>query len=98
MLESVGHKVSKLRRVAIGPIRDKSIPPGGFRDLSPSELDALRALRPAPKPARTSRPKPAPKTISKPETRPARATGGRTTGKPGARKSGAPVRRREVKR
>lgn len=98
MLESVGHKVSKLRRVAIGPIRDKSIPPGGFRDLSPAELDALRALRPAPRPARTPRPKPAPKTTPKPGSRPARATGARPAAKPGARKSGAPARRREVNR
>lgn len=60
MLESVGHKVSKLRRVAIGPIRDASIPPGGFRDLSREELEALRAAAAAKKPA--ERPKsPAPR-------------------------------------
>ncbi|MBP7677524.1 MAG: hypothetical protein KBB14_14505, partial [Thermoanaerobaculia bacterium] len=47
MLESVGHKVSKLRRVAIGPLRDAKIPVGGFRDLSPAEVAALRALEPA---------------------------------------------------
>ena len=46
MLESVGHKVSKLRRVAIGPIRDNALPPGAFRDLTPPELEALRALAP----------------------------------------------------
>ena len=51
MLEAVGHKVSKLRRVAIGPLRDKSLPPGGFRDLTPAEVAALRALEPAPKKA-----------------------------------------------
>jgi 23S rRNA pseudouridine2605 synthase len=61
MLESVGHKVSKLRRVAIGPIRDAKIPPGGFRDLTPGEVEALRAIRPAGKPARKPQPKsPAP--------------------------------------
>ena len=53
MLEAVGHKVSKLRRVAIGPLRDKSLPPGGFRDLAPAEVAALRALEPAPKKAPT---------------------------------------------
>jgi 23S rRNA pseudouridine2605 synthase len=46
MMEAVGHKVSKLRRVAIGPIRDSKLPLGGFRDLSQGELAALRALRP----------------------------------------------------
>jgi len=77
MLESVGHRVSKLRRVAIGPIRDARIPPGGFRDLAPAELDSLKSLKPAAKrsakpstsaapraaarPARTGVAKPAPK-------------------------------------
>lgn len=56
MMESVGHKVSKLRRVAIGPIRDAKIPPGGFRDLSPAEVAALRALKPAVRPARERTP------------------------------------------
>ena len=56
MLEAVGHKVSKLRRVAIGPLRDKSLPPGGFRDLAPAEVAALRALEPAPKKASTPLP------------------------------------------
>lgn len=51
MLESVGHKVSKLRRVAIGPLRDAKIPVGGFRDLSPAEVAALRAIQPAARPA-----------------------------------------------
>ena len=61
MMEAVGHKVSKLRRVAIGPIRDSRMPPGGFRDLSADELAALRAIRPGTRPATTtpgSRPKP----------------------------------------
>ena len=53
MMEAVGHKVSKLRRVAIGPLRDKSLPPGGFRDLAPAEVAALRALGPAPRGSRT---------------------------------------------
>ncbi|MHB8797462.1 MAG: pseudouridine synthase [Thermoanaerobaculia bacterium] len=56
MLESVGHKVSKLRRVAIGPLRDKKIPVGGFRDLSPAEVAALRALEPAARPAPRRKP------------------------------------------
>jgi len=47
MMEAVGHKVAKLRRVAIGPVRDTKIPIGGFRDLRPEEIAALKALRPA---------------------------------------------------
>lgn len=56
MLESVGHKVSKLRRVAIGPIRDSRIPIGGFRDLTPAEVGALRALRPGASPGPKAKP------------------------------------------
>ena len=48
MFDLVGHPVTKLRRVAIGPIRDRKLPPGAFRDLSREEVAALRAIRPAP--------------------------------------------------
>ncbi len=48
MFDLVGHPVTKLRRVAIGPIRDRLLPPGSFRDLAPEEVAALRAIRPAP--------------------------------------------------
>lgn len=47
MFASVGHPVSKLRRVAIGPIRDRALKPGEFRDLSPEEVQALFSIRPA---------------------------------------------------
>lgn len=42
MFESIGHPVSKLKRVAIGPIRDDRLPVGAFRALSPREVEALR--------------------------------------------------------
>lgn len=48
MMEAVGHRVSKLRRVAIGPIRDDRLPVGGFRDLTREEVAALRSVAPAP--------------------------------------------------
>lgn len=98
MLESVGHKVSKLRRVAIGPLRDRTLPPGGFRDLSPEELAALRALEPAPRPARPPRTRPAPRSGRGPVTGPPRGSGARSAGRPASPKAGAPARRREVKR
>ncbi|MEO6326565.1 MAG: pseudouridine synthase [Thermoanaerobaculia bacterium] len=47
MFELVGHQVSKLRRVAIGPLRDKNLKPGVWRDLSESEVHALQSIRPA---------------------------------------------------
>ncbi|MGH9867718.1 MAG: pseudouridine synthase [Candidatus Polarisedimenticolia bacterium] len=42
MFERVGHPVSKLRRVAIGPVSDRGLAPGGVRRLSPKEVEALR--------------------------------------------------------
>ncbi len=38
----VGHPVQRLKRTAIGPLRDRELPPGTFRDLEPDELEALR--------------------------------------------------------
>lgn len=43
MFEMVGHPVSKLKRVAIGPLRDDKLPPGAFRPLLPEEI--RRVLR-----------------------------------------------------
>ena len=44
MFESIGHPVSKLKRVAIGPVRDAKLPPGAYRRLSDAEVSALRRL------------------------------------------------------
>jgi 23S rRNA pseudouridine2605 synthase len=65
MLEAVGHPVRKLRRTKIGPIGDKDIKAGEWRDLSPKEVAMLqragevdvprptRAAAAAPRAART---------------------------------------------
>jgi 23S rRNA pseudouridine2605 synthase len=37
-----GHHVQRLRRTAIGPLRDDSLKPGEFRTISESEIGALR--------------------------------------------------------
>jgi len=50
MFAMVGHQVSKLRRVAIGPVRDRALPVGGFRDLTAAEVEALRSIPPAARP------------------------------------------------
>lgn len=44
MFESIGHPVSKLKRVAIGPIRDPALTPGAYRRLSEAEVAALQRL------------------------------------------------------
>ncbi|HLN81087.1 MAG TPA: pseudouridine synthase [Thermoanaerobaculia bacterium] len=43
MFEMIGHPVSKLKRVAIGPIRDDRLPTGAWRPLSAGEVERLRA-------------------------------------------------------
>lgn len=42
MFEAIGHPVIRLRRVAIGPIRDAKLRPGDFRELSGDEVAALK--------------------------------------------------------
>ena len=42
LLEAVGHPVSKLRRVAFGPVTTKGLDPGQFRALTPDEIAGLR--------------------------------------------------------
>ncbi|MCC6128530.1 MAG: rRNA pseudouridine synthase [Acidobacteria bacterium] len=41
MMLATGHPVAKLRRVAIGPVRDRYLKPGEFRDLTPEEIAAV---------------------------------------------------------
>ncbi len=48
MCEAVGHPVRRLVRTRIGPISDRSLPPGAWRPLTISEVRELsRAARPA---------------------------------------------------
>lgn len=42
MFETIGHPVSKLKRTAIGPIRDDRLPAGACRKLAADEVAALR--------------------------------------------------------
>jgi pseudouridine synthase len=44
MFEMLGHPVSKLKRVAIGGIRDPALTPGAYRRLADAEVAALRRL------------------------------------------------------
>ncbi|HEX2642202.1 MAG TPA: pseudouridine synthase [Thermoanaerobaculia bacterium] len=51
MFFHIGHPVQKLRRVAIGPVRDPNLPVGALRELSEREVERLnRAARPPKKP------------------------------------------------
>jgi pseudouridine synthase len=44
MLEAVGHPVRALRRTAFGPIADRRLKPGEWRELRPEEVRALKRL------------------------------------------------------
>ena len=59
MFFRIGHPVQKLRRIAIGPVFDPQMPVGSFRDLTESELRALRRVTATEKapPAPAGRPK-----------------------------------------
>lgn len=41
MCEAVGHRVDRLVRVRVGPLADRSLRPGAFRELSRDEVNAL---------------------------------------------------------
>src|SRR5207244_9493519 len=51
MFQAMGHPVSKLRRVAIGPISDPKLTPGVWRELSEREVRMLATMK-EPKPAK----------------------------------------------
>jgi 23S rRNA pseudouridine2605 synthase len=76
MMLAVGHPVSKLRRVAIGPIRDRALKAGEFRDLAPEEVAALLAAKKTERPERPRRTAPGadrptgPSSAPKPRPRP----------------------------
>jgi 23S rRNA pseudouridine2605 synthase len=42
MFQRIGHRVMKLRRVAIGPLRDDHLPLGAVRELTEKEVEQLR--------------------------------------------------------
>ncbi|HEX9492493.1 MAG TPA: pseudouridine synthase [Thermoanaerobaculia bacterium] len=56
MFQAVGHPVSKLKRVAIGPISDPKLTPGFWRELTPNEVRMLSRTQEA-RPRRMARPK-----------------------------------------
>ena len=44
MLEAVGHPVDRLKRTKIGPLADRKLPVGAWRDLSAEEVRKLKAM------------------------------------------------------
>jgi 23S rRNA pseudouridine2605 synthase len=77
LLEAVGHPVSKLRRVSVGPVTTRGLEPGQFRALSPAEVAGLLRGEGAPPPRRAGR---------RPRARPQRPA--RSPAAPGPRRPG----------
>ena len=74
MFQAVGHPVSKLKRVAIGPIADPKLTPGVWRELTKQEVKMLATLKDL-KPAKrrpAARPKSRKKIAAKKSAVPAR--------------------------
>ena len=93
MFLRVGHPVQKLRRIAIGPLRDPHLPLGALRDLTESEVHKLlksardkgeKAKRPAAKPRKPRKPR---NPVGEVKRAGARKSGARKPGLRGAAKS-----------
>jgi 23S rRNA pseudouridine2605 synthase len=56
MFLRIGHPVQKLRRIAIGPLRDPRLPVGAWRELSSDEVHRLGEACPAPRETLTGPP------------------------------------------
>jgi 23S rRNA pseudouridine2605 synthase len=52
MFEAVGHPVGRLTRIKIGPLTDRRLHPGEWRDLTDQEVRTLQALADRPVPTR----------------------------------------------
>jgi len=42
MCDAIGHPVLHLTRIAVGPLRDKALRPGAWRDLTPAEVALIK--------------------------------------------------------
>jgi 23S rRNA pseudouridine2605 synthase len=64
MFQALGHPVSKLKRVAIGPISDPKLTPGVWRELTRNEVRMLARLKEEARPRRIARPQSRKKTAA----------------------------------
>jgi 23S rRNA pseudouridine2605 synthase len=44
MFEAVGHPVMRLKRIRIGPIEDRALRPGHWRELTADEVARLKRM------------------------------------------------------
>jgi 23S rRNA pseudouridine2605 synthase len=101
MFFRIGHPVQKLRRVAIGPLRDAHLPVGALRELTEQEVEKLlRSVRkPEAKPARKKAAVAPVAVEKKPDAKkPAAKAAKKPAANPRARKPPAGVKRAGAKR
>ena len=70
MFQALGHPVSKLRRVAIGPISDPKLTPGVWRELTEREVRMLASMKEAKAPKKRPAARPASRKSARPKARP----------------------------
>ena len=96
MFQAIGHPVSKLRRVAIGPISDPKLTPGDWRELTPREVKMLATMQEPAKP----KPRRAPAATTSAKKKPAAGAKkpARKAAAPAKRKAAAPAKRAASRR
>ena len=101
LLASIGHKVIRLRRVAIGTLRLADLPLGAHRPLEKQEIAALKRVAENPGATKSGRKRTGKKPAKKPTKRPTKNTSGKS--KPTSEKSksetfqDSPFRKRKPK-
>ncbi|MEA2237337.1 MAG: rRNA synthase [Thermoanaerobaculia bacterium] len=89
MFKAIGHPVSKLRRVAIGPLSDPKLTPGVWRELTKQEVKMLATMQDAKKVAKPRRTTARPVSRKKPATAAKRSTAARSKARPAASRASA---------
>jgi 23S rRNA pseudouridine2605 synthase len=88
MFQAIGHPVSKLRRVAIGPISDPKLTPGVWRELTKQEVKMLETMK-EPKVAKPRRTTARPVSRKKPAAAAKRSSSARPKARPAASRARA---------
>jgi hypothetical protein len=88
MFQAIGHPVSKLRRVAIGPISDPKLTPGVWRELTKQEVKLLETMK-EPKAAKPRRTTARPVSRKKPAAAAKRSSTARPKARPAASRASA---------
>jgi 23S rRNA pseudouridine2605 synthase len=89
MFKAIGHPVSKLRRVGIGPISDPKLTPGVWRELTKQEVKMLETMQEAKKVAKPRRATARPVSRKKPAATAKRSTAARPKARPAASRASA---------